>query len=74
MIKKVIPFCTLKSEQDVESWAFDIRYKTFNKWSKDRVEHEWIKRMDYIQNYINSNFNLEKVFVIPYSKPYSQGQ
>ena len=70
MVKKVVPFCTLKSEQDVEAWAFDIRDKTFNKWSKDRVEHEWIKRMDYIQNYVNSNSNLEKVFVIPYSKSF----
>jgi hypothetical protein len=43
-----------KTMKDVEDWVLDLREKTFNDWSKDRIITEWVKRLDYIRDEMES--------------------
>lgn len=59
--KSFLNFGRFKKFSDVEEWAFDIRDKTIARWSKDRVESEWHKRLEFIQNYIEEDKPLVKI-------------
>ncbi len=51
---KYSPFGRFKSYQDVETWAQDMREKTYKAWTLDRIESAWKIRLDYIQNYMET--------------------
>ena len=48
------PFGRLKSFKDYKDWINDIQTKTFVAWSPERIEHEWIRRLDYIRDWMES--------------------
>lgn len=52
---KYSPFGRFKSYQDVEIWANDLREKTYQAWSLERIEHEWKIRLTHIQNWMETS-------------------
>jgi hypothetical protein len=48
------PFGRFKSYKDVETWALDMRERTYKAWSLDRIEHEWKIRLAHISNHMES--------------------
>lgn len=47
-------FGRFKSPQDYKNWIDDLEMKTFMAWSPERIENEWIKRLNYIQNWMET--------------------
>lgn len=48
------PFRRLKSFQDYKDWIDDLQMKTFNAWSPERIESEWIKRLNFIRDWMET--------------------
>ncbi len=51
---KYSPFGRFKSYKDVETWANDMRERTYNAWSLERIEHEWKIRLSHIQDWMET--------------------
>jgi hypothetical protein len=49
------PFGRFKSYTDVETWALDMRERTYKAWSLDRIEHEWRIRLTHIRNHMETS-------------------
>lgn len=46
----MIPFGRFKSMQDAREWSAHVRASTIQRWSLDRIEHEWKRRLALIQD------------------------
>lgn len=53
--KNILPFGKFKTIENVFDWSEFIYISTKNKWSKDRIEHEWKIRLNYVQNWMETN-------------------
>jgi hypothetical protein len=47
-------FGRFKSPKDIKHWSNDLREKTSNAWSLDRIRHEWEIRLDYLRDWMES--------------------
>lgn len=54
MTEKLLPYGRLKTMQDVQCWLDDLRDRTFNAWSLDRIQCEWKVRLNHIQNWMET--------------------
>jgi hypothetical protein len=52
--KKYTPFGRFKNAQDVKDWVDDLREKTYNAWSLERIKHEWKIRLTHMQEYMET--------------------
>jgi len=48
------PYGRFKNYQDVWDWANDLRARTYNAWSLDRIHHEWMIRLTHMQHWMES--------------------
>lgn len=48
-------FGRFKSRKDVLDWSNDLKNKTYNAWSLDRIRHEWEVRLNHIRNWMETN-------------------
>jgi hypothetical protein len=54
LVKSHLPFGRFETFQDVEVWMADLRERTYNRWSLDRIQTEWKTRLTYIQNWMET--------------------
>jgi hypothetical protein len=52
--KEFTPYGRFKNAQDVRAWADDLREKTYNAWSLDRIKSEWTTRLTHMQNWMET--------------------
>lgn len=52
--KMMTPFGRFKSYGDVRDWSNDLRDRTYNAWSIDRIAHEWKIRLIHMQEYMET--------------------
>lgn len=50
-----LPFGKFKVLFDIQYWVEDMWERTIKIWSKDRIYTEWVKRVEYIRNWQESN-------------------
>lgn len=48
------PYGRFKNAKDVRAWADDLRERTYNAWSLDRIRHEWNVRLVHMQNWMET--------------------
>lgn len=54
-IKKNLPFGKFNSFNEVKDWI-DVMHQTiYDAWSLDRIEHEWISRMNYLHEWMETS-------------------
>jgi hypothetical protein len=53
--KKHLPFGRFKTVEDIGEWVQDIHEKTRKAWTKERVRYEWIERLNFIRNWMETN-------------------
>ncbi len=51
-LNRIIPFKKFKTEKEFREWHSHIFETTYKKYSYDRIEHDWKKRIDFIANHI----------------------
>jgi hypothetical protein len=47
-----LPFGKFKTKKDVEIWALDIFSKTISHWDRDKIQYEWIQKVNYIKHWM----------------------
>ena len=52
--KRFLPYGRFKSYTDVQAWVHDLRVKSYNAWSLDRIRHEWSIRLEHMQNWMET--------------------
>lgn len=52
--KQYLPFGRFKSFADVETWANDLREKTYKAWNLERIRHEWSIRLTHMQHWMET--------------------
>lgn len=53
-INNFLPFRKFKNKNEVIDWMTNIEDQTFDKWSEERVVHEWTIKLEYVLNKIDS--------------------
>lgn len=48
-------FGRLKSSQDYKGWIDNLQMKTFMAWSPERIESEWIRRLNFIRDWMETS-------------------
>lgn len=51
LLKGHLPFGRFKDVKEVKQWCSDMGLSTYNAWSKERVHHEWMRRVELIRNW-----------------------
>jgi hypothetical protein len=51
---KSFPFGRFKDQKDFIEFCSALEERTYNAWSKEKVRVEWIKRLDYIRNWMET--------------------
>ena len=54
MTERLLPFGRFKCMKDVKCWMGDLRERTYQAWSLDRIDHEWKVRLDHIRNWMET--------------------
>ncbi len=52
--RRFTPFGRFRNYNDVYAWANDLREKTYNAWSLDRITFEWSRRLTAMQNWMET--------------------
>jgi|SRR5271166_1647710 len=50
----ILPFGRFKTMKDVEVWVLDMAERTRKVWDKERIRSEWVGRLDYIRNWMET--------------------
>ncbi len=51
LLKGHLPFGRFKDDKEVRQWCSDMGLSTYNAWSKERIHHEWMRRIELIRNW-----------------------
>lgn len=54
MTQRFLPFGRFKCMKDVHCWMGELRDRTYQAWSLDRIDHEWKVRLNHIQNWMET--------------------
>lgn len=54
LVQAHLPFGRFETFKDVRTWMADLRERTYNRWSLDRIQTEWKTRLTYIQNWMET--------------------
>jgi len=56
-VVKALPFGKFKSIEEVIDWWDHIYVNAYVNWNLDRIRHEWVIRLDYIRNWMETTLH-----------------
>lgn len=54
LLLKRLPFGRFSNQEELKQWESDIVNKTLKAWSIERIEHEWIIRLNYLREWMET--------------------